>query len=99
MDVYRIESLHVDRERRANRRRIRHLVTSFAEDHRIEVFQEHNRVRVRLATDHVSVVLDASGAGCQFEKAVNLLRLHLPDARDESRPHLSGQLSDKSEAT
>ena len=83
MDVYRIQDYQVDGAGRQKGTQIRQLAASFAGDNGIEVLQEHGRVRVRLSADHTSVILDAAGPGCEFERAVNLLRLHMPDTREK----------------
>ena len=57
---------------------IRRITIGFGDDHRLEVVDQDKRVSLRLQNGSASVTLDASGSLCQFERAVNLLRLHMP---------------------
>ena len=58
---------------------IRRITIEFGDHHRLEVVDQDKQVSLRLQNGSASVALDASGPLCQYERAVNLLRLHMPD--------------------
>ena len=58
---------------------IRRVTIRFGDDHEIDVVAQDGRARLRLQNTSGSIALDAAGPLCQYERAVNLLRLHMPD--------------------
>ena len=58
---------------------IRRITIRFGDEHEIEVAAQDGRACLHLRNASASVALDASGSLCQYERAVNLLRLHMPD--------------------
>ena len=62
-------------------RPVRSVAIAFGNGHRVEIAVEDGKARVRMVSHGVGVLLDASRHGCCFERAVNLLRLHLPETR------------------
>ena len=58
---------------------IRRITIEFGDDHTLEVVDQDKRIFLRLLNGSIGVALDASGSLCQYERAVNLLRLHMPD--------------------
>ena len=57
---------------------IRQITIRFGDDHELGVVAQDGRACLRLQNTAGSVVLDASESLCQYERAVNLLRLHMP---------------------
>lgn len=55
----------------------RRVVVRFGTGSEVEVVHEANRPTVMLSCNGLTVRLDAAGSLCDFERAVNLLRLHL----------------------
>ena len=62
-----------------SRHHIRRITIRFGDDHVVEVAAQEGRACLRLRNASASVALDASRSLCQYERAVNLLRLHMPD--------------------
>ncbi len=56
--------------------KIRSIEIDFGDDHRLAVRTQDGAAKVSLATDHQQLTLDADGPRCDFERALNLLRLH-----------------------
>ena len=56
---------------------IKKAVVSFGDGHQFEVVQLGKKVTIRIVGRETDLTLDASGAGCEFERAVNLLRLYM----------------------
>ena len=50
----------------------------FGDGHSLQIEQVGQVAVLRLGDIARGVQLDASGPGCDFEKAINLLRLHMP---------------------
>lgn len=72
-------------EVRRDGERIEDVQVRFGDGHELRLIRRDGKVRCRMHSGHVSAVLDASGPGCDFERAVNLLRLHLRHvAQDET---------------
>jgi hypothetical protein len=72
-------------EVRRNGERIEDVQVFFGDGHELRLIQRDGKVRCQMDSGHVSAILDASGPGCDFERAVNLLRLHLRHvAQDET---------------
>ena len=76
--TFGIDGFDVDYEDEDNQR-IRRIAIRFGDDHEIEVAAQDGRACLRLRNASAGVALDASGSLCQYERAVNLLRLHLGD--------------------
>jgi len=77
-----IHDLHVERDD-GGRGDIRRVVVRFGDGHVVEIIRERRGVILRLGMAAVAVVLDASRPDGDFARAVNLLRLHMPDCRPE----------------
>jgi len=52
----------------------------FGDDHELEVVAEKSGARLLLHSHGVTATLSACGPLCQYERAVNILRLHMPEA-------------------
>lgn len=77
----KIENVDVQREGEE----ITAVEVRFGDRHELNLFRRNGQVFCRLASQHVAAVLDASVPGCDFERAINLLRLHLRHiVRDDS---------------
>ena len=59
---------------------VRRITIRFGDDHEVEVAVLDGRASLRMRGASSSVALDASRSLCQYERAVNLLRLHMPDS-------------------
>jgi len=73
-----IHAVEIDRggPEEAEFRRVR---VRFGDDHELEVVASQGQSRLRLHSRDVTATLSACGPLCQYERAVNLLRLHMPD--------------------
>ena len=80
--AFGIEGFDVDYEDECSQR-IRRIVVRFGDDHGLEVTTQDGGACLRLQNASVSIALGASKAGCDFERAVNILRLHMPGCRDD----------------
>jgi len=57
----------------------------FGDGHELQIIRRDGKVFCRMINGPVTALLDASRPGCDFERAINLLRLHLRHvARDET---------------
>ena len=62
---------------------VRRVVVRFGDGHSLALEEVDGTVTLRMDQGNRGICLDASGPGCDFERAVNLLRLHMPRcARD-----------------
>ena len=75
--TFGIDGFDVDYEDESHQR-IRRITIRFGDDHEIEVAAQAGQTCLRLRNASASVALDASSPLCQYERAVNLLRLHMP---------------------
>ena len=75
--TFGIDGFDVDYEDEDDQQ-IRRITIRFGDDHEIEVAAQEGRACLRLRNASGSVALDASGFLCQYERAMNLLRLHMP---------------------
>ena len=80
--TFGIHDFDVDYEDKDDQQ-IRRITVRFGDDHEIKVAAQDGRACLRLRNSSASVALDASGCLCQYERAVNLLRLHMPSAGRE----------------
>ena len=76
--TFGIHGFDVDYEDEEHQR-IRQVTIRFGDDHELGVITQDGRARLRLQNASGSITLDASGSLCQYDRAVNLLRLHLGD--------------------
>jgi len=90
-----MEGFDVDYED-GNRQCIRRITVRFGDDHGIDVVAQDGRASLRLQGASFTVGLDASGSLCQYERAVNLLRLHMPGLRTEDHCDEQENEGDKS---
>ena len=56
---------------------IRGLQVAFADGHRLHLVARDETCTLSLVANSQEVKIDAGGPMCQFEQAVNILRLHL----------------------
>ncbi len=63
-----------------NDKDVQRVSVEFGDHHRIEIVDCGGHATVRLANSLQQITLRAGGPQCQFERAINLLRLHMPDA-------------------
>ena len=75
--TFGIHGFDVDYEDESNQH-IRRITINFGDEHKAEVAVQDGRACLHLQNASASVALDASGPLCQYERAVNLLRLHMP---------------------
>ena len=57
---------------------VRRVGVRFGDGHSLELEEVDGTVVLRMSQADRGVRLDASGPGCDFEQAINLLRLHMP---------------------
>ena len=80
--TFGIDGFDVDYEDKDDQQ-IRRITIRFGDDHELEVAAQYGRASLRLQNASASVALDASGPLCQYERAINLLRLHMPTSINE----------------
>jgi len=62
---------------------VRRVVVLFGKGYEVEIkAAADGKLNLMLAANGVKVKLDAKKTGCSFERALNILRLHLPCCRD-----------------
>lgn len=67
----------------ADKQHIRSIRLAFGDGHELELTEDdHEGMRLKLH-GAVTIVLSTGEPRCQFERAVNLLSLHMPAARAE----------------
>ena len=49
----------------------------FGDGHAISIAVEKDKTSLQMVGRQIDLTLDATGPGCEFERAVNLLRLHI----------------------
>jgi len=58
-------------------RAVRAIRVSFGDGHQLEISQNGKKTTIRFVGRQRDLVLDASDKGCEFERAVNLMRLYM----------------------
>ena len=71
----RIDVPRIERDARGGP--VRRVTVTFGNEQSVQVACREGTLVVRLKHGRHAIVLGASGAGSQFERAINLLRLHL----------------------
>lgn len=56
---------------------VRKILVGFGDGHQVEISQVDRKTTIRFVGRQKDLILDASDRGCEFERAINLLRLHL----------------------
>ena len=56
---------------------VRTIRVSFGDSHQVEISQYRKKTTVRIVGRQQDLILDASNKGCEFERAINLLRLYM----------------------
>jgi len=74
-----IHACHIEHGDQA-RGEIRSIKVCFGDGHELEIDARSGPACLRLHNAALTVALLASGPQCQYERAVNLLRLHMPAA-------------------
>ena len=74
-----IQHVHVDYDDPAEQH-IRAVTVTFAGRHRLCVEADRTTVRVRLHNGQSGATLPAGGNLSTYDRAINLIRLHIPDA-------------------
>jgi hypothetical protein len=73
-----IHEVDVEYVGEGDHRAARSVRARFGDGHELRLFAEDGAVQLCLLNGGAAVILDASGPGCEYERAINLLRLHLP---------------------
>jgi len=71
--IQNIEVVYADEARTA----VNRVVIQFGDDHELEVVGTDGKACVHLRTKAAEIALPADGPLCPFERAINLLQLHL----------------------
>ena len=79
--TFGIHDVDIDSVGRGKTKRVRSVTVRFGDAHEICVSCEDGPAKLSMNNREISVALNASGPLCDFERAVNLLHLHLPSAR------------------
>ena len=62
---------------------VRRVVVLFGKGYEIDIkAAPDGRLNLTLAANGIKVNLDAKKIGCSYERAINILRLHMPCCRD-----------------
>jgi hypothetical protein len=75
---FKITSCIVKHDDILGNREIQSIEATFGDDHKLQLVCENGRCLLNLTSRNQQVSLEANGPACDFERAVNLLRLYLP---------------------
>lgn len=80
-----IHHVAVDYARRGDQHAIRSIKIDFGSDHWVEIASRgKGNVQLTLGNQELTATVRASGKNCQISRAINLLRLYLPESRGSS---------------